>query len=134
MHLEEFAEIGESDGGFEGWIAAVNGFAAWAFLEPLKGIHELERPNAARNDRRLHVRIDVSPRPLGMVPGGDKSVPMQALQTLAESKPVDEVVRRYRMEENPKLVDLRQGWRCTYPGEALDGDFDLVGSLATVSR
>ncbi|MEC9477508.1 MAG: AAA family ATPase [Planctomycetota bacterium] len=134
MHLEEFAEIDDHEGGFGGWIAAINGFAAWAFLEPLKGIHELERPDASRNDRRLHVRIDVSPRPLGNVPGGDKAVPMHAIQTLDDAKTVDEVVRRYRIGENPKLVDLRQGWRCTYPGDALDGDFDLVGSLATVSR
>ena len=134
MQLEEFTEIGDSESGFSGWIAAVNGFAAWAFLEPLKGIHELERPNAPRSDRRLHVRIDVSPRPLGVAPGGDKGVPVQAQQVLDESGHVDEIVRRYRIGENPKLVDLRQGWRCTYPGDALDGDFDLVGSLATVSR
>jgi ATP-dependent Clp protease ATP-binding subunit ClpC len=116
------------------WVAAVNGFAAYSLLEPLAGIHELERPEASRNDRRLHVRIEVVPRPLGIAPSSDAGLATQASEVLTAGSSIDEVVRRYRIGENPKLVDLRQGWRCASPGDALAGDFDLVGSLAALTR
>lgn len=134
MKLEEFDISSAQQGSEGGWLAAVNGFAAYSLLEPLSGVHELERPEANRNDRRIHVRIDVAPRPLGVEPLGKSQVAIQAKEVLSTSSTVDEVVRRYRVGENPKLVDLRQGWRCASPGDALAGDFDLVGSLASLAR
>ena len=116
------------------WMAAVTGFAAYSLLEPLAGIHELERPEESRNDRRLHARIDVVPRPLGQSPAGESGVYQQARELMKADSKIGEVVRRYRVGENPKLVDLRQGWRCASPEDALAGDFDLVGSLAALSR
>jgi hypothetical protein len=58
----------------------------------------------------------------------------QARELMKADSKIGEVVRRYRVGENPKLVDLRQGWRCASPEDALAGDFDLVGSLAALSR
>ncbi len=129
MQLEELPAAGDGE-----FIAAVSGFASWRFLEPLQGIHELEQSEADRRDRRLHARISVAPHPLGAPPRDRNERARQAVTLLDEAVHGDEVVRRYRLDSRPKIVDLKEGWRCDQPEEALAGNFDLVSRLTKIEQ
>lgn len=126
MQLEELTHTPDGE-----WIVAVTGFASWRFLHPLGGLHELENPEAQHKDRKIHARISIAPQPLGLPPG-DRNERIRHAQKLLEDSPrKDEIVQRYRLNPDPKLVNLVQGWRFTQPEEALDGNFDLVASWAS---
>ena len=126
MQLEELTHTPDGE-----WIVAVTGFASWRFLHPLGGLHELENPEAQHKDRKIHARISIAPQPLGLPPG-DRNERVRHAQKLLEDSPhKDEIVQRYRLNPDPKLVNLVQGWRFTQPKEALDGNFDLVASWAS---
>ena len=126
MQLDELVHTPDGE-----WIAAVTGFGSWLFLNPLGGLHELEQPEAHHRDRKIHARISIAPQPLGL-PYSEPGERIRHAQKLLEDAPrKDEIVQRYRLNPDPKLVNLLQGWRFTQPEEALNGNFDLVASWAS---
>ena len=126
MQLEELSHDPSGD-----WLVAVTGFGSWMFLNPLGGLHELEQPEAHHRDRKIHARISIAPLPLGLPPADRKERINHANSLLEDSPHKDEIVQRYRLNPDPKLVNLQQGWRFAQPIEALNGNFDLVASWAS---
>ena len=126
MHLEELSH--DSSGN---WLVAVTGYGSWLFLNPLDGLHELEQPEAHHKDRKIHARISVASQPLGLPPAVREDRIRRATTLLDESARADEVIQRYRLDPEPKLVNLQNGWRFAQPEDALNGNFDLVASWAS---
>ncbi len=129
MHLDELSNDPHGE-----WLVAVTGFGSWMFLNPLSGIHELEQPEAHHKDRRVHARISVTSQPLGLPPTTPDERIRRATSLLKDSPESEEVVQRYRLNPDPKLVNLRQGWRSTQPEDALNGNFDLIASWASIQH
>ena len=129
MQLEELSNDPRGD-----WLVAVTGFGSWMFLNPLSGIHELEQPEAHHKDRKLHARISVASQPLGLPPATPDERIRRAASLLEGSPESEEIVQRYRLNPDPKLVNLRQGWRTTQPEDALNGNFDLIASWASTQH
>ena len=126
MQLEELTHTPDGE-----WIVAVTGFASWRFLNPLGGLHELENPEAQHKDRKIHARISIARNLSACHPATVMSVSVMPKNCWKILPTRDEIVQRYRLNPDPKLVNLVQGWRFTQPEEALDGNFDLVASWAS---
>ena len=73
-------------------------------------------------------------QPLGLPPATPDERIRRAASLLEGSPESEEIVQRYRLNPDPKLVNLRQGWRTTQPEDALNGNFDLIASWASTQH
>ncbi|WP_133819402.1 AAA family ATPase [Tahibacter aquaticus] len=89
----------------------IGGFGAWQVLRDERGLHVLERGDAAPNER-LRVRVSVIPDGVGGA----------AQEADSESR----LCRRYQELPAPLVRDAVRGWRSGRLDAVLQGDFDLM--------
>lgn len=89
----------------------IGGFGAWQSLRDERGLHVLERGDAAAAERqRVHVQV---------TPDGATS----AIDADSETR----LCRRYQEQPTPLIRDAVRGWRSGRFDRVLGGDFDLIG-------
>jgi ATP-dependent Clp protease ATP-binding subunit ClpC len=125
MQVEEYPP---AEGG--AWpVATVSGFGAHRCLAAEAGLHVLEPPEGDEHSPRLIARVRVAAAPLGdLAPGSAASTLRGALDAAGAS---NTVARRYRSGASPLVRDAKKGWRSGKFEAILNGDFDLIGIVAT---
>lgn len=88
----------------------VGGFGAWQSLRDERGLHVLERGDAAAAERqRVHVRVTSD----------------GAALAAADADTETRLCRRYQEQPTPLVRDAVRGWRSGRFDRVMEGDFDL---------
>jgi len=108
---------------------AVSGFGAHRTLVDEAGLHVLDSDEDEGSTSRCVARVRVAPSPPGDLKGAQAARQIKSAIDLVPASQT--VVRRYREGSSPLVRDARRGWRSGKLDAVLQGDFDLIGMLAT---
>jgi ATP-dependent Clp protease ATP-binding subunit ClpC len=108
---------------------AVSGFGAHRTLVEEAGLHVLDSDEDEGSTSRCVARVRVAPSPSGDLKGAQAARQIKSVIDLVPASQT--VVRRYREGSSPLVRDARRGWRSGRLDAVLQGDFDLIGMLAS---